>query len=391
MRFSLLALAVASFGIGTTEFVIMGLLPDVAKSLDVSIPKAGLLVTGYALAVTFGSPLLAIATARLPRRSTLMGLMGIFILGNILCGLAGNYTLLMLARIFTALAHGAFFGIGSVVASQIVPRHQRAQAVAMMFSGLTLANVLGVPLGTLLGQWAGWRATFWVVSAIGVMAFTALAIWVPAVPAERGVNMLAEFRTLRRPQVLLTMLISVICSVSLFTVYTYITPLLEQVTGFSERTVTIALLLFGVGLTGGNYIGGRLADWRLMPSIVGLLIALIMVLLLFTGTVLDPALAIATMILWGAIAFALVSPLQLRVVDQAVDARNLASTLNQGAFNLGNATGAWLGGLMLSWGFGYRTLPPLGAAIAVLALGLTLYAIRMEHAHTAHTRSCDQR
>lgn len=369
----------------------MGLLPDVAKSLDVSIPKAGLLVTGYALAVTFGSPLLAIATARLPRRSTLMGLMGIFILGNILCGLAGNYTLLMLARIFTALAHGAFFGIGSVVASQIVPRHQRAQAVAMMFSGLTLANVLGVPLGTLLGQWAGWRATFWVVSAIGVIAFTALAIWVPAVPAERGVNMLAEFKTLRRPQVLLTMLISVICSVSLFTVYTYITPLLEQVTGFSDRTVTIALLLFGVGLTGGNYIGGRLADWKLMPSVVGLLIALILVLLLFTGTVLNPALAIATMIVWGAIAFALVSPLQLRVVDQAVDARNLASTLNQGAFNLGNATGAWLGGVMLSWGFGYRTLPPLAAAIALLALGLTLYAIRVEHANTAHTRPCGQR
>ncbi|MEJ1975083.1 MAG: MFS transporter [Acetobacteraceae bacterium] len=378
MRLPLLALAVASFGIGTTEFVIMGLLPDVASSLAVTIPQAGMLVTGYALAVTLGSPVLAIATAKLPRRATLIGLMGLFILGNLLCALSPSYWLLMGARVVTALAHGAFFGIGSVVATQVVPRHQRAQAIALMFAGLTLANVLGVPFGTILGQALGWRATFWAVTGIGILAVAALLLWVPRVPADAGANLLGEFRALRRTQVLLAMVMSMLCSVSLFSVFTYITPLLEQVTRISAHGVSFVLLLFGVGLTVGNLLGGRLADWRLMPAVIGLFMALTAVLLVFYETSASPLPAVVTMVVWGAVTFALVSPLQMRVVDEAVEAPNLASTLNQGAFNLGNATGAWLGGAAVSAGYAYRTLPLLGAAMALLALGLTVVSYGLE-------------
>ena len=370
MRLPLLALAVASFGIGTTEFVIMGLLPDVASSLGVTIPQAGMLVTGYALAVTAGSPVLAVATARLPRRATLIGLMGLFILGNLLCALSPGYWLLMGARVVTALAHGAFFGIGSVVATQVVPRHQRAQAIAVMFTGLTLANVLGVPFGTFLGQAYGWRSTFWAVTGIGVLAVAALWLWVPRVAADKGANMLGEFRALRRTQVVFAMVISMLSSVSLFTVFTYITPLLEQVTQITARNVSFVLLLFGVGLTAGNLLGGRLADWRLMPSVMALFAALAAVLLAFYAASVSAWPAVVVLVVWGGIAFALVSPLQMRVVDEAVEAPNLASTLNQGAFNLGNATGAWIGGLAVTAGYSYRVLPLLGAAVAVVALGL---------------------
>ena len=270
----LFALAIAAFGIGTTEFVIMALLPDVARDLAVSIPRAGLLVTGYALAVTMGSPLVAIATARLPRRATLLGLMGVFVVGNTLCALAPGYWTLMAARVVTALAHGAFFGIGSVVATQLVPQHRRAQAIALMFTGLTLANVLGVPAGTLLGQAEGWRATFWAVVVIGLIAVAAVGTFVPAIAADPDSNLIGEFRALRRTQVLLAMAISVLSSVSLFTVFTYIAPLLEQVTKLSPHAVSLVLLLVGVGLTAGNLLGGWLADWRLMPSVMASFVAL---------------------------------------------------------------------------------------------------------------------
>ncbi len=378
MNRALLALAVASFGIGTTEFVIMGLLPDVATSLRVSIPQAGLLVSGYALAVCVGAPIVAIATANWPRKATLLALMGVFIVGNLLCAVAGDYALLMGARVVTALAHGAFFGIGSVVASGLVERHQRARAIAVMFTGLTLANVLGVPLGTLLGQALGWRSTFWGVSLIGVAAEGALWVWVPKVAADRSLDLISEFRALRQPQVLLAMLMSTLSSVSLFSVFTYITPLLESRAGLSEHQVGLALLVFGVGLTVGNLIGGRLADWRLMPSVVGLFASLIVVLGAFAATSRSGLLAVATLLAWGGVAFALVAPLQMRVVEAAREARNLAATLNQGAFNFGNALGAWIGGVAIDAGYGYGALPPLGAGLALLALLVTLLAMRLE-------------
>jgi MFS transporter, DHA1 family, inner membrane transport protein len=378
MSLPLLALAIASFGIGTTEFVIMGLLPDVARDLGVSIPGAGLLVSGYAMGVVIGAPILAIATARVPRKGALLGLMGVFILGNLLCALAGSYWLLMGARVLTAFCHGAFFGIGSVVAADLVPANKRAQAVAMMFAGLTLANVLGVPFGTALGQWAGWRATFWVVSAIGIAAAIAIARWLPKVPHTPSDSMLGEFRVFRRPQVVLAMLISVLASASLFSVFTYITPILESVTGVGPRAVTWILLLFGVGLTVGNVAGGRLADWKLMPSLIGILGLLVLVVASFSVTSRSLVPAVATILVWGFLAFALVSPLQIRVVDEAVEAPNLAATLNQGGFNLGNASGAWFGGLAISHGFSYTTIPWVGAVLALAALLLTLLSAQLD-------------
>ena len=370
----LLALAVAAFGIGTTEFIIMGILPDVARDLSVTVPQAGYLVSAYAYGVAFGAPLVAIATARLPRKIALMLLMGVFVVGNLGCALAPSYALLMAARILTALAHGAFFGIGSVVARDLVAPRKKAQAVAIMFSGLTLANVLGVPFGTALGQAMGWRFPFFVVTGIGVVAAAAIALAVPSGLKGSSGRLAAEFGAVREPRVMLPMAISVLSSISLFAVFTYITPLLEQVSGLSPHQVTYALLLFGVGITVGNLVGGRLADWKLVATVIGAFISVALILALFTLTSRSPYPAMATLMVWGALSFALASPLQVWVVEAAADAPNLAATLNQGAFNFGNATGAWAGGAAIAAGLPYQQLPWLGAGVAVVALGVTLLA-----------------
>jgi len=377
-RLPLLALALASFGIGTTEFVIMGLLPDVAGDLGVTIPQAGLLVTGYALSVAFGSPFLAVATARMDRRRALLLLIGIFILGNLLCALAPNYALLMAARIVTALCHGAFFGLGAVVAAALVPEQKKAQAIAMMFAGLTLANVLGVPFGTALGEAVGWRNTFWAVVVIGFAAAFALYAWLPRNMPTPRMKLIHEARSLGSTQVILAMLISVVVSASLFGVFTYITPILENVTLISPHEVTLMLLLFGIGLTAGNFLGGWLGDWKLMPSVIGILALLIPVLSLFTLTSASLVPAAVTIFCWGLLAFALISPLQMRVVNEAAQAPNLASTLNQGAFNLGNAAGAWIGGLALTNGLAYRELPWIGVALAAVAFTLSFLSHRFD-------------
>ncbi|AWN47399.1 MFS transporter [Methylobacterium terrae] len=372
---ALLALAAASFGIGTTEFVIMGLLPEMASDLGVSIPKAGLLVSGYALSVTFGSPVVAVLLSRLDRRRALLVLIGLFILGNALCALAADYRLLMLARIVTALCHGAFFGLGSVVAADLVPAHRKASAIAIMFTGLTLANVLGVPFGTALGHALGWRATFWAVVGIGFVAAAALLAWLPRRLAHESGSLLSEMRALRRTQVVLAMLLSVLASASLFSVFTYVAPMLAATAGASPSAITGVLLLFGVGLTLGNVLGGRLGDWRLMPSVIGLGLALVAVLLALVPASSSLMPATALIGLWGILAFALVAPLQMRVLTAADGARNLASTVNQGAFNLGNALGAWLGGVAITAGVGYGHLPLIGAglALAVALVGVVAH------------------
>ncbi|WP_441229825.1 MFS transporter [Tardiphaga sp. 215_C5_N2_1] len=368
-------MAAASFGIGTTEFVIMGLLPDVARSLSVTIPQAGYLVSGYALGVVIGAPIVAMVTAGIPRKTALLALMALFTIGNLGCALAPDYWLLMTARVVTAFAHGAFFGIGAVVASNLVPREQRTQAVSLMFAGLTLANVLGVPFGTALGQAAGWRAAFWAVMVIGIVAFLAITRFVPSgMPGTRG-GLAKEFRALGRWPVLLPMLISTMASVSMFSLFTYITPLLEEVTGLTPHGVTGALLAIGVGLTIGNLIGGRLADRNLLSTIIGAFICLVIVLGALALVVHMTLPTLVLLILWGGIAFALVSPLQIWVVDAATDAPNLASTLNQGAFNLGNATSAWIGGVALNAGMHYAQLPLLAALVAMVGLGLTLSSL----------------
>ena len=378
MRISLVALAIAAFGIGTSEFIIMGLLPNLSASFDVSIPKAGLLVSGYAISVTLGSPLIALATARMERKRALLMLMGIFTLGNLACAIAPTYNLLFAARVLAALCHGAFFGIGSIVAANMVERHQRSQAIALMFSGLTLANVLGVPAGTALGQAFGWRASFWAIVPIGLAALVAITALVPPQVSE-DTHLMRELRLLRHPQVLITLALSTFSSVSLFCVLTYVTPMLEQVTGISPHGVTLVLLVFGVGITIGNLVGGWLSDWRQMPSIIGLMVLLISVLgaLFFAERYTLPC--VVALLAWGLASFAAGAPLQARVVEKAHGA-NLAATLNQGAFNLGNALGASLGGLMISAGWGYRSLPWASMAVTGTGLLLALVSMRMDQA-----------
>ncbi|WP_050478421.1 MFS transporter [Herbaspirillum rhizosphaerae] len=366
MHWPLFALAVAAFGIGTTEFVIMGLLPDVARDLGVSAPAAGMLVSGYALGVAAGAPVLAILTAKWQRKRALVGLMCLFILGNVLCAIAPNYNFLMVARVVTAFCHAAFFGIGAVVAAELVPREKRAQAVALMFTGLTVANILGVPFGTALGHAAGWRSTFGAITLIGLAAVIMLWVCLPKKIAMQGGSIFKEFRAIIHPQVQLALLTSTLASVSMFSVLTYIAYILLDVTGFTAHQESWVLLLFGAGITVGGLIGGRLADWRLMPVLFSMFVCIALILVQFSWSSHYQLPTLITMFVWGAFSFAVVPAAQIRVLDKAKDAPNLASTLNQGAFNVGNATGAWLGGLAISAGLPLTDLPLLGAGVSVL-------------------------
>jgi MFS transporter, DHA1 family, inner membrane transport protein len=377
MRKPLLALAVSAFGIGTSEFIIMGLLPDLAHSFRVSIPKTGILVSGYALSVTLGSPLVALALSRIDRKRALLILMGMFTAGNALCALAPSFLLLLGARILTALSHGAFFGIGSIVASHVVPRSERAQAIALMFAGLTLANVLGVPAGTALGQTFGWRFAFWALVPIGLIALVGLLRLVPPQAPEK-IDIKHEFHAALRPQVQLVLAMSTLSSVAMFCILTYIAPILEQVTHLSPIAVTRVLVFFGVGITLGNLVGGRLADWKQLPVILGGLVCLIVIFLSMPLLVTSVVPAVTAVFVWGCVHFAAGAPLQTRIVDQAKGAPNLASTLNQGAFNLGNALGASLGGIMLTEGVSYRYLSLGSAAVVSVALFVVLLAFRVE-------------
>lgn len=378
MPIPLLALAISAFAIGTTEFLIMGLLPDVARDLGVTIPAAGLLVSGYALGVAVGAPVLAVLTSRMPRKLALQLLMGVFIIGNVMCAMADNYSLLMVARVVASFAHGSFFGIGAVVAASLVPQEKRASAIALMFTGLTLATVLGVPFGTAIGQQFGWRVAFWIVSALGVISLIGVTALVPNRHDSGPVSLGHEVRVLRDPQVWMALGMTVLGFGGVFVVFTYIAPILEQVSGFSPRGVTLMLVLFGVGLTLGNTLGGKLADRALMPSLMGILVALAVVMAIFTKTSHSSVAAAITLFVWGIAAFATVPPLQMRVVAKAAAAPNLASTLNIGAFNMGNALGAWLGGLAIARGVALDALPWVAAAVAMAALVLTWFAARMD-------------
>ena len=372
MNLPLLALAISAFGIGTTEFVIMGLLPDVAGDLHVSIPAAGMLVTAYALGVAIGAPIMALLTARLPRRSALLALMAIFIVGNAFCALSSSYTMLLVARVVTALCHGAFFGIGSVVAAGLVAENRRASAVALMFTGLTLANVLGVPFGTALGQEAGWRATFWVVTVIGIAAFGALFRLLPKDQASNEHDLASEIRALRDGVVWGSLTMTVLFSASMFALFTYIAPVLREVTGVSPRGVSATLFLLGLGLTIGNLLGGRLADWKLKHALIGTPLVIIALQVLFYWTSGHVVAAETTLFLWGAAGFAGCSALQLQAMTAGRRAPSLIATLNIGAFNAGNALGAWAGGAVIVAGFSLRAVTFAGAFFAGIALVVTL-------------------
>ncbi|MDM0051702.1 MFS transporter [Variovorax sp. J22R115] len=376
MPVALLALTAGAFGIGTTEFVIMGLLLQVSTDLHVSIAAAGLLISGYALGVAVGAPLLTIATRRIPRKTVLLALMAIFTLGNIACALAANYEMLMAARVVTSLAHGTFFGVGSVVATGLVPPERRASAIAIMFTGLTAATLLGVPAGAWLGLHYGWRATFWAVALIGVVAVTVLAVFVPRGKADdRPSPLREELAVLGRPQVLLGLAMTVLGFAGLFAVFTYIQPLLTEVTGVSQAAVSPILLIFGGGLAVGNLLGGRLADRSLMPALLGTLMALAVVLGAMQWVIHTPVTAVVFVVLLGIASFATVAPLQLRVLEKASGAgQNLASSLNIAAFNLGNALGAWVGGVVIERGPGLAALGWVAALLTLVGLAIALWS-----------------
>lgn len=376
MPISLLALTAGAFGIGTTEFVIMGLLMQVSADLHVSITAAGLLISGYALGVAVGAPMLTIATRKLPRKTVLLALMAIFTLGNLACALAPNYELLMAARVVTSLAHGTFFGVGSVVATGLVAPERRASAIAIMFTGLTAATLLGVPAGAWLGLQYGWRATFWAVTLIGVLAFAVLALFVPRVKGEaRPAPLREELAVLARPQVLLGLAMTVLGYAGVFVVFTYIQPLLTQVTGLPESAVSPILLVFGGGLAVGNILGGKLADRATMPAVLGTLVALAAVLGAMQFTIGTPFTAVVFVGLLGIASFATVAPMQLRVLEKASGAgQNLASSLNIAAFNLGNALGAWMGGVVIDHGPGLRALGWVAALLTLAGLAIALWS-----------------
>jgi MFS transporter, DHA1 family, inner membrane transport protein len=366
-RQALWSLMLASFGIGTGEFVIVGLVPNLASSLQVSVSAAGLLISVYALSVAFGSPFLAVLLASLPRRRALLILMAVFLAGDIACAVAPNFACLMAARVVTALSHGAFFGIASIVAAELAPPGKAVRSVALLFTGLTVANVIGVPVGTWIGQAAGWRVTFALVAILAAAALAAMTLWLPRHLAGRSSGARSELAALRHPQIWFAMSVSILSSAALFTVLTFLTPLLEHEARLTPHGAALALFVFGAGLTVGGLAGGRLADRNALLAIRLLLAADAAALIVFGLLVRSGPVALALVFVWGAAAFALVPPLQHRVVVEAREAPNLASTLNQSAFNIGDALGAAAGAACLANGWGYSVLPWIGAAVICLA------------------------
>ncbi|WP_051328740.1 MFS transporter [Geminicoccus roseus] len=378
MPLALYALTAGAFGIGVTEFVIMGLLLEVGADLGVSIASAGLLISGYALGVVVGAPVLTVLTARWPRKTVLLALMAIFIAGNAACALAPGYGFLMAARVATALAHGTFFGVGSVVATGLVPSDRKASAIAVMFTGLTVANILGVPLGTWIGQHLGWRATFAAVTLVGLAAFTVIAA---LVPRDRAAPEAGDWRTdlaaILQAPVLLGLATTVLGYAGVFAVFTYIAPLLTRISGFQPAAVSPVLLVFGVGLIAGNLVGGRFADRNLLATVFGTLAALALVLAAMTWGFQAPVAAVLLTGLLGAAGFATVAPLQVWVLSRAAGAsQSLASSFNIAAFNLGNALGAWAGGAVIEHGPGLGFVPLVAALFPATAIAVAALAAR---------------
>lgn len=366
----LLALAIGAFGIGTTEFAPMGLLPVIAEGVDVSIPTAGMLVSAYAIGVMLGAPLMTLAFSRFGKRTALMLLMGIFTLGNLLSALAPGYFTLLIARLVTSLNHGAFFGLGAIVAASVVPKDKQASAVATMFMGLTIANIGGVPAATWVGQQIGWRMAYAGTAVLGLIAITSLWLALPKGEPGKMPDVRRELGVLAHPTVLVAMATTVMGAGAMFTLYTYVAPVLAELTHASEKFVTLSLVLIGVGLTIGNGIGGRLADWSLDGATTIFLAALALVMVTLPLALTSHLGAAIGLLAWGAAAFAIVPPVQMRVMQAAADAPGLASSINVGAFNLGNALGAAVGGGVISLGLGYAAIPVAGGMLAAAGLAL---------------------
>ncbi|MEJ5139120.1 MULTISPECIES: MFS transporter [Acinetobacter] len=376
LNFPLLALAIGAFAIGTTEFSPMGFLPQIAENLNISIPTAGMLITAYALGVMIGAPFMTLWFGRFPRRKALILAMIIFTIGNILAAIAPNYWSLMAARILTSLNHGVFFGIGSIVATSVVPKDKQASAVATMFMGLTIANIGGVPLATWVGQNIGWRMSFAAIALLGVI--TMLSLWkaLPEDKASQRPDVKAELKVLTRLPVVLALLTTVMSAGAMFTLYTYIAPSLQNITHASPMFITLMLVLIGIGFSIGNHLGGKFADLSLTKTLTSFLLLLMVSMLLFPILAQTQIGAALALIVWGAAAFAVVPPLQMRVMSVAHEAPGLASSVNIGAFNLGNALGATAGGAVLSMGMSYAAVSIAGAVLT--ALGLVLVFIQMK-------------
>lgn len=364
---SLLVLTLGAFAIGMTEFIIMGLLPNVASDLGVTISQAGQLITSYALGVAIGAPVLTVFTHRLPQKKLLVILMGIFIFGNAVSVIAPTYPLLIMARVLTAFAHGTFLGVGTIIAARLVRPEKRAGAVSIVLAGLTVANIIGVPFGTFIGQQLGWRASFGAITVLGIISLIGIIRFIPVIVQEQTANLAEQVRGLMNPKVLLILLTGAMGCGSLFALFTYITPILEDITGFAEHSVTWILVLFGLGVTLGNIAGGKLADWKLMPSLIVNFAVLAGIIALFPLTLHHPVLAIVNVFLWGIAAFGIMPGIQLRIMNLAHKAPLLATTSSHSALNLGNAAGAYLGGVTINT-LGIASIPWLASGLAVLAL-----------------------
>ncbi|CAI2932173.1 MFS transporter [Aminobacter niigataensis] len=379
MPLAIFALTIAAYAIGTTEFVIVGLLPTVAHDLQITLPLAGLIVSVYALGVTFGAPVLTALTGRIERKPLLLGLMALFVIGNTAAALSPSYEMLLVARVLSAFAHGVFFSVGATIAADLVPENRRASAIAMMFMGLTVAIVTGVPLGTFIGQTFGWRATFWGVSALGVIAFAGIAALLPsALKKAAPSSLLDQARVLGSGRLLLVFAMTALGYGGTFVAFTYLASILETVTGFSASSVSLLLVLYGLAIAAGNIAGGRIADRNPVKALTVLFALQAAVLLVFSFTAVSPAWTMVTLAGLGFLSFANVPGLQLYVVQLAKEHRpgavDVASALNIAAFNLGIALGAWIGGLVVASPLGLGATPWVGALLVAGAFVLTVWS-----------------
>ncbi|MCP2238044.1 MFS transporter [Prauserella halophila] len=374
MAVALCALALGAFAIGTTEFVIMGLLPQVAGGLDVSVATAGNLISAYALGVVVGAPLLTAVATRLGRKQALLAFLVLFVLGNVATVLVPGYAGVFASRVIAGLPHGAYLGAASLVAAQLVGPARQATAVARVLMGLTIANIVGVPAGTFLGQVFGWRAAFLVVAVLGLLAAAGVAAFVPALPKPEGVGLRTEVVALGRKQVVLGLTTAVFGFAGVFAVYSYISPMLTELAGLSDGAVPVVLALFGAGMTAGSLIVGPLADRALRPTIYGSLAALAVVLVVFWFAIDAQWSAVVMTVVLGAVGFGVTAPLQVLIMQKAGKAPTLAAASNHSAFNLANAGGAWLGGIGIGAGLGYASPAIIGAVLAVVGLGIAVAA-----------------
>ncbi|MEI6002878.1 MFS transporter [Paraburkholderia bengalensis] len=383
MPLALLALTISAFAIGTTEFVIVGLIPTISSDLAISLPSAGLLVSLYALSVAVGAPLLTALTGRMPRKLLLAGLMALFTIGNLVAWHAPSYESLIVARILTGLAHGVFFSVGSIIATTLVPKEKAASAIATMFSGMTVAFVAGIPLGTFIGQHFGWRATFLVVAMFGLVAFVGAVAFVPRKLAHTPpAGLFKQFRVLAEPRLALVYAMTAVGYGGSLIAFTFMAPLLEQITGFTPSEVSIVLVAYGVSVAVGNMWGGKLADSvGPVKALKRIFLLLAVVLFALTFTVHSPWLAVLTMLAWGAVAFGNVPGLQVYVVKQArhfaPESADVASGFNIAAFNLGVAGGSSLGGLIVAH-IGLGHTPWIAAAVTLGAWVLTTLSGRLD-------------